>query len=524
MRVRWLGALVPPTLLLVSACEAPSGLQAQARSNPPAAQSQVRDQLGPIAELDTVTAFRLSNTFRAAADRALPAVVYIGVVREPTPIARRQGQPGRQGQPQGIPEEFRRFFGLPEGFTMPDDFEMRQAPQQGAGSGFILDRQGHIMTNHHVVNGATRITVRLVDGREFDARLIGSDAATDVAIVKVEPRQGEVLPVSELGRSADSRIGDWVIALGNPLGLNFTVTAGIVSAQGRQLRRGSAGADQGAPPLEAYIQTDAAINPGNSGGPLVDLYGRVIGMNTAISAQNFIGHGFAVPIDLASRIADDLLTHGYVRRPRIGVTVADVTAVDAEVYGLNRIRGAQITSVQAGLAGAQAGIQPGDVVLSIGGREIRDATDLTTTLALHQPGETLEFRIWRDRRESTVRVRLGEFPRPDRPAAADDAAPRPAERIGFSVAPVTAQEAARMGLPRENGVIIDQVTQYGPAAGRVAPRGSGAPQMLRSVNGRQVRTVAEFEAAVRNLQPGDAVSLRLVDPEAGEMVVNYRVR
>jgi serine protease Do len=522
MRVRWMVGVVPAALLLAGACNAPSGVQAQRPAGQAGAQEQVRDHLGPIAELDTATAFRLSNTFRAAADRALPAVVYIGVVREPAAVARRQGQ-GQQGRQQPpIPEEFRRFFGLPDGFTMPD--ELRQAPQQGAGSGFILDRQGHIMTNHHVVSGATRITVRLVDGREFEARLVGSDAATDVAVIRVEPRQGEVLPVSELGRSADVRIGDWVIALGNPMGLNFTVTAGIVSAQGRQLRRGNAGPDEGAPPLEAYLQTDAAINPGNSGGPLVDLFGRVIGMNTAISAQNFVGHGFAVPIDLASRIADDLLEHGHVRRPRIGVMVSDVTMVDAEVYGLTRIRGAQVTSVQAGLPGAQAGIQPGDVVLAIAGREIRDATDLTTTLALHQPGETLEFRVWRDRREMTVRVRLGEFPRPEKSAPPADETPAAAERIGFSVAPVTAQEAARLGLPREAGVIVDQVTPFGPAAGRVAPRASGAPQMLRSVNGRPVRSAAEFEAAVRGIQPGDAVSLRLVDPEAGEMVVNYRVR
>lgn len=522
MKARWMGGLIPAVLLVVGACEAPSSLQAQGRQAPAGAgaQEQVRDQLGPVAELDTATAFRLSNTFRAAADRALPAVVYIGVVREPTPVARQQ----RQAPQPDMSEEMRRFFGLPEGFMMPDGPNMRQAPQAGAGSGFILDRQGHIMTNHHVVNGATRITVRLVDGREFDARLIGSDAATDVAVLKVEPRQGEALPVSELGQSADVRIGDWVIALGNPMGLNFTVTAGIISAQGRQLRRGATGPDDGAPPLEAFLQTDAAINPGNSGGPLVDLFGRVVGMNTAISAQNFVGHGFAVPIDLARRVADDLLAHGYVRRPRIGVTVNDVTAVDAEVYGLSRIRGAQITSVQAGQPGAQAGLQPGDVVLSIAGREVRDATDLTTTLALHQPGETLDFRVWRDRRESTLRVRLGEFPRPDRPTANGDAAPRPAERIGFSVAPVTPQEAARYGLPREAGIIVDQVTPYGPAAGRVSSRGSGAPQMLRSVNGRQVRTAAEFEAAVRNLQPGDAVSLRLVDPQLGETVVNFRVR
>jgi serine protease Do len=505
MRIRRTYRSLLAALLLLGACDVPAGLHGQANR----AREQVRDQLGPIpTEIDTAGAMRLSNTFRAAADRALPAVVYIGVTREPRPVAR--------GQRQQIPEEFRRF--LPEGML-----PMEPVPQQGAGSGFILDGQGHIMTNHHVVNGSDRITVRLVDGREYDARLVGSDPATDVAIVKIEPRRGETLPVAAFGSSDEVRIGDWVLALGNPLGLNFTVTAGIVSAKGRQLRAGG-GADEGAPPLEAYIQTDAAINRGNSGGPLVDLVGRVIGINTAISAQNFIGHGFAVPIDLARRIAADLMEHGYVRRPRIGVTVTDVTAVDAEVYGLSNVRGAQITSVQAGQPGEAAGLRPGDVVLAIDGRQIDDATALTTTLARGQPGEQVEFTIWRDRRQSTVRVRLGEFPRPDQPAAATGTGSPPAERIGFSVAPVTAEQAARLGLPREAGLIIETVVPYGPAAGRLAGLGTGSPHMLRSINGRAVRTEAEFDAAVRGLNRGDAVSLRVIDAELGEMVVNLRVR
>lgn len=504
MRSRWMLAGLLAGTTALSACRAPSGVAAQ--------QDQVRDQLGPVAEIDTATAFRLSNTFRAAADRALPAVVQIQVVRQPR--AQQRGQPRQHPQ---IPEEWRRF--MPEGFEMPDP-----GPQAGTGSGFIIDRSGHIMTNHHVVNGADRILVRLVDGREYEARLVGGDAATDVAIIRIEPRQGETLPVSTFGSSSDLRIGDWVIALGNPLGLSFTVTAGIVSAQGRQLRLSNTSNGEQAPPLESYIQTDAAINPGNSGGPLVDLFGRVIGMNTAISAQNFIGHGFAVPIDLARRVAGDLLEHGYVRRPRIGVMVTPVSQVDAEVYNLPAIRGALITSLQAGQPGAQAGLRPGDVVLAIAGRQINDAGDLTTTLALHQPGQQLDFVIWRDGREQTVRVRLGEFAHPDARRAEAAPAERPADRIGFTVAPVTAEEAARLGLPREAGVVIDQVAQYGPAAGRVAPRARDGAQMVRSINGRAIRNEADFTSAVRGLNAGDVVSLRLVVPEMGETVVNYRVR
>jgi serine protease Do len=503
--------LAAPLVVLMIACGAEDGLHAQAAE----ARQEVRDKLGPIAAIDTATAFRLSNTFRAAADRALPAVVYITVASEPRTVAQRD----RQGRaPQQMPEDLFRFFNLPEGM------QLDPGPRQGTGSGFILDTQGNIMTNHHVVDGASRITVRLVDGREYDARLIGSDPNTDVAIVKIDPRNGETLPVASIGVSDDARIGDWVIALGNPLGLEFTVTAGIVSAKGRQLRRSTSLNGAGAPPLEAYIQTDAAINPGNSGGPLVDLFGRVIGMNTAISAQNFIGHGFAVPIDLARRVATDLMAHGYVRRPRIGVTVADVDAVDADVYGLSSIRGAEITSVQEGQPGARAGLRPGDVVLAIDNRDIQDAGDLTTTLARRQPGDDVEFTVWRDRRRSTVRVKLGEFARAEGEDIASNTTSRPADRIGFTVAPVTAEQAGRLGLPRESGVVIDEVTPMGAAAGRVAPRASGAPQLLRSINGKAVRTEADFRDAARALKAGDAVSLRVVDPELGEMVVNYRVR
>ena len=508
MRVQELGlraVLAASLAVSLGACERDNGVHAQGE-----VREQVRERLGPVTALDTATAARLSNTFRAAADRALPAVVQIAVVGEaPAAAGRRQ-----------VPEEMRPWleqfgFQLPEGGAQP--------PRQGSGSGFVIDAQGHIMTNHHVVNGATRIMVRFVDGREYDAELVGSDENTDVAIIRITPRNGEPLPVSTLGNSDETRIGDWVLALGNPLGLDFSVTAGIVSAKGRTLRRG-ASTGTTAQPLEAYIQTDAAINPGNSGGPLVDLYGRVIGMNTAISAQNFIGHGFAVPINLAQRIATDLLERGFVRRPRIGVTVTDVEQVDAEVYGLPNVRGAEVTSVAEDGPARDAGLRPGDVVLAIDGREIRDATDLTTTLAQHQPGDQVVLTVWRDRQRSSVRVRLAEFERPRAAAAPTAAAPRASDRVGFTVLPVTAQQASRLGLPAEAGLVIDEVTQFGPADGRVAPRSTRTPMLLRSVNGRAVKNVDEFEAAVGRLKAGDAVSLRVVDATLGEQVINYRLR
>jgi serine protease Do len=484
---------------LLSACGGDEGLHAQAGQ----ARAQVREQLGPVASLDTTTAFRLSNTFRAAADRALPAVVAIQVE------AQRQLVQGRR-VPQQVPEEFRRFFEQFD-FSVPDDPD-RPLPQ-GTGSGFIIDEAGHIMTNHHVVHGATRITVRTLEGREYAARLIGSDSATDVAIIKIEPRSGETLPVSTLGDSDVLRVGDWVLALGNPLGFNFTVTAGIVSAKGRQLQRANEAA------LEAYVQTDAAINPGNSGGPLVDLFGRVVAMNTAISGPAFVGYGFSVPIDLAKRVADDLIKQGFVRRPKIGVRIQPVTDVEADLYGLGEVRGAHVVAVEEGQPAARAGIRPGDVVLALNSRPIEDATELTTALARLQPGETVQLTVWRDRRQQQVSMRLAEFERASPPPVAVAENGSNATRLGFQAQEVTAQLARQFELSDMEGLVITAVPRSSPAFGRV-----GAGQVLLTINGQRVRTAAELARISAGIEPGNIIALRLRDRELGEMVVNYRAR
>ncbi|HSJ14720.1 MAG TPA: trypsin-like peptidase domain-containing protein [Longimicrobiales bacterium] len=445
---------------------------------------------------DTATAFRLSSTFRAASERALPAVVFISVTAPPGRVARGNFE---------VPEELRPFFDQ-FGFTLPDS--MAVPPQQGSGSGFIIDAQGHIMTNHHVVGNATRILVRLLDGREYEARLVGSDANTDVALIRIDPLPGETLPVSVLGDSDELRVGDWVLALGNPLGFDFTVTAGIVSAKGRQLvSRETA--------LEAYIQTDAAINRGNSGGPLVDLYGRVVAMNTAISGPTFVGYGFAVPIGLARRVVEDLQRYGFVRRPRIGVYVQDVTAVDAEVYGLREVRGAEITAVQPGEAGAEAGLRAGDVVLAIDAQPIRNRIDFTERLARRQPGDRVQLTVWRDRAERQVAVRLGEFERAE-PATAVAPADtvRAPQRLGFTARGLRPEESARSA---GRGVAIASVERLGPLAGQVR-----AGTVLLSINGQAVDSVEDVVRLARRVEPGRAVSLRLLDAELGEMVVNYR--
>lgn len=467
------------------------GLAAPAQAQLGTASSEVSSDLNG-APLDTITPTALSRAFRAAAERVLPSVVYITVEREAdTPAAR-------------IPEQFRDFFDLPDPGEIP--------PERGGGSGFIMSGDGLIVTNAHVVRGATRIRVRLVDGREFVGRPLASDPSTDVALLQVDVPRGTRLPAATLGDSDEIRVGDWVLALGNPLGLDFTVTAGIVSAKGRQLTGRTTS-------LESFIQTDAAINPGNSGGPLIDLFGRVVGINTAISGPRFVGYGFAVPIDLAGRVVEDLLEYGYVRRPMLGVRIDDVTAVDAEVYGLDEIRGAEVKGVEEGSPAAEAGVRLGDVVLAVNGQPIGDATDLTTTLARLHPGEQAELRIVRDGREREVSVRLGEFPHQEPQPLAREQETTSERKLGFAVAPLGPEEAVRFE-GRAEGVVVSEVESGSPAEAA----GLDPNQLLLSLNGVPVESPADVERLSRDLEAGDVVSLRVRDPQAGETILNYRLR
>ncbi len=439
----------------------------------------------------------LSSAFRNAAQAVLPSVVYVSVEREPR----------SQAMTAPIPEAFRQFFE----FRQPN---AELPPERNTGSGFTFDSEGRIITNHHVVADASRITVRLLDGREMDAEIVGSDATTDIAVIKINNAPND-LPVAQFGDSDALQVGDWVLALGNPLGLDFTVTAGIVSAQGRRLS-GNATA------LESFIQTDAAINPGNSGGPLIDLQGRVIGINSAITGgSRFVGYGFAVPSALAMRVVDDLLEYGYVRRPRIGAQVSDVTAVDAEAYGLDEVSGAEINSVDDDSPAGRAGLEIGDVVVALDGEEVENANDLTTALAERDPGDEVTLTVVRDGRRRNISVELGEFPRAEEgdnttPVRSDDAA----QLLGFSVEPLTRAIANRLDLDVEDGVIINEVRRYSPAASA----GIRPGQVVVRINGRELDSMSDFRAVAREIDPGEVVSVRLIDRELGETIVNYRTR
>ncbi|MBR9990613.1 MAG: trypsin-like peptidase domain-containing protein [Gemmatimonadetes bacterium] len=459
-----------------------------------AAQQQTRGQPVLPGVADTTIAVALSGAFRAAADRTLPAVVFIAVEQTPQAVQREMIP---------LPPPFRDM--IPPG---------QPQPRRGSGSGVIVDARGYILTNNHVVAEASQLTVRLVDGREYTASVVGGNVQTDIAVIKIEPGPGEALPTAVLGSSDDLRVGDWVLALGNPLGLNFTVTAGIVSATGRQIT-------QGGLELESFIQTDAVINPGNSGGPLIDLFGRVVGINSAIfGSDRFVGYGFAVPITLARRVMSDLLEFGYLRRPQLGVSVGPVTAVEAEIYDLREVRGALITGVQNDLPAQRAGLRLGDIILSVNGTPVQDNADLITRLAGLQPNETVALGILRDGSQRNVSVTLGEFPRPQvqEPRAQEPQQDAPVQVLGFTVADLSPELARRQGYRGEGGVVVASVPQG--AASRAVGRGT----IILSVNGRRVRNSQELREIARHITPGSAVALTIHDEDLGEVLRTYRTR
>jgi len=445
---------------------------------------------------------QLSQAFRRAAERSLPGVVHVQVhaVRS----ARIE-----------VPEPFR-------GTPWEDLFRRGQpspAPREGSGSGFVFRADGYILTNNHVVEGAERVTVVLQDRREFDAEIVGRDPNTDVAVLKVDAKD---LPVVELGRSEEVEVGDWVVALGYPLRLGATATAGIVSAKGRQLGILRRDAEASAP-LEHFIQTDAAINPGNSGGPLVDLEGRAIGMNTAIASPTgyYSGYGFAVPIDLVKRVAEDLIAHGAVRRPKLGVAIDDVDPADREVYRLDRAAGAEIKRVEAGSAAERAGLRLGDVIVAVDGRAVDSSGELMELLAMKKPGDRARLDVVRYGERLRVEVALDSFepavkPKKEAAREREDSL----ARLGFAASELTPELARRLRTEAKRGVVVTQV-EAGSAAERAGLR---AGMIVESFNGADVGSVADLEKAAGAMRSGQAMSLVVRLPDGARTIINYRLR
>jgi serine protease Do len=371
----------------------------------------------------------------------------------------------------------------------------------GSGSGVVLSTDGLILTNNHVVADAPVVTVVFSDGRRLIAAVRGRDPDTDIAVLEVD---ADGLAAARLGDSDSVTVGDWVLALGYPLGLSATVTAGVVSGMGRSL-----GLLEGTPgttaPLEHYIQTDAAINPGNSGGPMVDLAGRVVGINSAIASPTgyYAGYGFAVPINIARRVADDLIRFGQVTRPALGVRTADVEPADARVYGLAGIAGAEVVGVDPAGPAAAAGIELGDVIVGADSQPIPMTGHLREIVARHRPGETLRLQAVRYGRTMDFVVTLGRLPAPPHLGSSPPQHLGPA-RVGFTVV-------------EDRGLVVSAVARYSPAA----RAGIRPGQRILELNRRAVGSVRAFEASLRALPAPFVLSLRVRDPALGETIVNY---
>jgi len=459
-----------------------------------------------------------SNAFVSIAEHVTPAVVSIQAERDAR--ARVQRSP-RRNAPPGLEDFFQQF-------------DPRQQPvQEASGSGFIVSKDGFILTNNHVVDNFDRLNVTLTDHRVFKAKVVGRDPTTDVAVIKID---GKDLPTATLGNDEATRVGEWVLAIGNPLGLDFTVTAGIVSAKGR----GSAEL-QNLPGRDAFsitdfIQTDAAINPGNSGGPLVNNRGEVIGINSAIASQTgyYSGYGFAIPITLAKQVMDDIVEHGRVRRAIIGVQISPVSPEDATVAGLKEITGVLVGGYSDGNSPARdAGLEAGDIIISADGKATDRVSTLQRIIRGHEPGETVTVEVMRYGTKKTFRVKLAEAPSESSVASRDnnDDASAPAggvsyDKIGVRVEPVTPEflRANRLSEDRQ-GVRVVEIDAGGPARGRLFPNDI-VTAVLFPTPRKEVRAVADLQAVLSRAKDGDIVSLLVLNPgtqQSSTRVVNIRV-
>jgi serine protease Do len=350
------------------------------------------------------------------------------------------------------------------------------APMRGEGSGFIVSADGIILTNAHVVDGAQKVTVKLTDRREFEAKVIGSDAKSDVAVLKIDAQD---LPVTRLGDPRSLQVGEWVVAIGSPFGLENTVTAGIVSAKGRNL------------PDDTYvpfIQTDVAVNPGNSGGPLFNLRGEVVGINSQIYSRSggYQGLSFAIPIDVAMNVSQQLQTQGHVTRGRLGVGIQDVDQALAESFGLDVPRGALVASVEKGGPAAKAGLREGDVILAFDGQAIDSAGQLPSAVAATDPGKAVTLQVWRDRTNRELTVKLGQTTEEGVVAANVDGTG--AGRLGMRVRPLSAEEQQQTEL--RDGLVVEDVE------GAAAEAGVRPGDIVVAANGSAVRSVEQLRSVV----------------------------
>jgi serine protease Do len=465
---------VPPVEPAVGTAMLP--VAAQAVATPPVAAAPVQPLVTGLPD------------FTALVERYGPAVVNVRVDARPQPRNTQQRDRGDRGAPSTPLEEFLRRFGVPD-FPPIDPGE--RGPRPGEGSGFIVSPDGYIMTNAHVVQGAEQVTVTLWDRREMEAKVVGTDQRTDVAVLKVD---GKDLPTVKIGDPSKLKPGQWVVAIGSPFGMQNSVTAGIISATSRDLPFDG---PEAPPP---FIQTDAAINPGNSGGPLFNLQGEVIGINSQIYSQSggYMGLSFAIPIDVADNVRQQLIKTGRVVRSMIGVRIQNVSAAEAEAFGLDRPRGALVSEVSKGGPADKAGIRNGDIILSVDGRPVESNSSLPTMISTMAPGTETELEIWRERKLHKVKVRVVELVREGtvpaslegRQDGSQATPPAPKEAsLGLTLREITDEERRRMQT--QGWLVVERVEE--PASQSIRPG-----DIIVAVGGTPVRNVAELEARIKN--------------------------
>ena len=431
----------------------------------------------PVAPLAQSGRYGLPD-FSALVEQVGPAVVNISVTQK---LARGNGATSGDDPFAGDPfYDFLRRFGVPvpgmPGNGGSGGGRMPEQVQQGVGSGFIVSADGFVLTNAHVVDGATEVTVKLTDKRDFKAKVVGVDKRTDVALLKID---ASGLPFVRTGDAERSKVGEWVIAMGSPFGFENTVTAGIISAKARRLP------DENYVP---FIQTDVAINPGNSGGPLFNLAGEVIGINSQIYSRSggFMGISFAIPIDVAMKVKDQLQKYGKVSRGRLGVSIQGLDADLAQNFGLDKPNGALVANVESGSPAEKAGLQPGDVVLGVNGQKVDNSADLPRIIGDQKPGSVVRLSVWRDRKARELNVTLGEQVG-EKIAAAAGAEKRndgASSKLGLTGRALTAQEATRLGVP--GGVVVEA------ASGPAAKAGLQAGDVIVGFNNQPITGIEQF--------------------------------
>ncbi len=450
----------------------------------------------------------LNDAFVEISKTVTPTVVYIEVKTAP------KKQENNQQQDPNDPFKF--FFG-------PDGQAPDQGPEMGSGSGVIISKDGYIVTNNHVVKGAGEhgIKVVLTDKREFDAKVIGLDENTDLAVIKIEAND---LPVMSLGNSDNIQVGEWVLAIGNPLGLNYTVTAGIVSALGRNI-----GINGGGYAIENFIQTDAAINPGNSGGALVDVNGQLVGINSAIKTNTgfYQGYGFAIPVNIVKSVTQELIKSGKVVRGYIGVQIQTVDETMAKGLGLDKSKGVLVQSVQKGGGGDEAGLQAGDVILSVDGKEVNAANELQVIINSKRPGDIAKLNVFRDgktiEKDVTLKPKAEEEKQTSMNNKQEEGSNKGVNSTTVKGLGISVQEAPsslKEKLNISGGVVVTSVEKYSESF----LRGLGEGSVIIEANKKKINSADDLNSALSGKNSGDSVLLKIIDKSGTERIVAVKIQ